>query len=585
MHSVVVDHALKILDRFTTDDPPTASAEERTAWAEALLDSGDPTAAAEQLITVLRAGPTPDTLPEVARRLPWQQARSVLAAAIDNGRVTREISLRPQLGSGFARLAAGSDEAEEALLRAVLAVEQYEESPPYGPHRERKHRVAAVVAALAEAHPGEPERLDLWASILGAADRPRLAAAARLLAPLGLAEIDRRCGELDADTEGTEGVGLARALAEAGRLTEALELAARLQPDPRQAALLAMAEVVTGEREAKAEVRTGEREARAEVLTGEREAKAVVAAFRACPKGGRDRHQQLAYQHRLTVLLLSFGRVDDALAELSKMCGRPFASSAPIRLAEEIVDRLGRRPEPVTDERLRTLLDALDTANLRPYELSLEIADLLHGVFVLAGPDLRAEILSTRAATIRTRLATHGSGHVDIGLAAGLIAIGRAGEAAAHLRTVSAATPARRYGFTAELLIAAAADTDLPEYDPDLFAEVYGMIADLAAYPPPQSSAPAIALGPAGRATAARLTDRFRPNRLPRRLTGWLAEAAARTGDFDTLGILLEKATDEPQASLAARHLAAALARYGDRAGADAVADACGLSPTSPTAG
>jgi len=562
MSSAVVDSAHKILGRFAVDNAPTASPDERTAWAEALIDSGDPAAAAEQLIAVLAAGPPPATLPEVARRLPGEPARSVLAAAIDNGRVITAISGRAQVAGGFARLAAGSDEAEEALLRAVLMVEGYEDRPEYGPYRDRMHRIAAVVAALAEAHPGEPERLDLWASILGEADRPRLAAAAGLLAPLGLAEIDRRCGEMDAETDSAEAAPLARALAEAGRTKEALELAARLQPFVRQRALLAVAGVVTGEREASA----------------------VVAAFRACPKGGRERHQQLAHQHHLALILLGFGRVDDALTELSKMSGRPFSSHAPTDLMTEILQRLRRRSELVTDERLRAVLDALENTDLRPHELSPRIAALLHGVFVLAGPALRAEILGARAATFRARLPTRGPTEADIGLAAGLIEVGRAGEGAALLRAVSAAAPDQRHGFAAELLIAAAAEADLPERDPELFAEVFGMVAALSAYPPPLSPAPAVLLGPAGRATAARLIDRFLPNRLPGRLTGWLAEAAARTGDFDTLGILLEKATDEPEASLIARHLAAALARHGDRAGADALADACGLLLTPPAA-
>nr|WP_221374233.1 hypothetical protein [Actinoplanes polyasparticus] len=563
MSSAVVDSALKILDRFAVDDAPAASPDEQTAWAEALIGSGDPAAATKQLIAVLQAGPSPTTLPEIARRLPADRARSVLAAAIDNNRVTTAIAGRPELAGGFAHLAAGSDEAEEALLRAVLVVEEYEDRPEYGPHRERMHRVAAVVGALAEAHPGEPERLDLWASILGAADRPRLAAAAGLFAPLGLAEIDRRCGEMDAETDTAEAAPLARALAEAGRTKEALELAARLQPFVRQRALLAVAEVVTGERETTA----------------------VVAAFRACPKGGRERHQQLAHQHHLALILLGFGRVDEALTELSKMCGRPFASSAPIDLAAEIVQRLGRRPELVTDERLRAVLDALETAHLRPYELSLRIAALLHGVFVLAGPALRAELLGTRAAAFRARLVPHDPAQADIGLAAGLIEIGQVGEGAAILRAVSAAAPDRRHLVSAGHLISAAAKAGMPEHDPDLFAEVFGMVAALSAYPPPLSSAPAVLLGPAGRATAARLIDRFLPNRLPGRLTGWLAEAAARTGDFDTLGILLEKATDEPEAALIARHLAAALARHGDRSDADALAAACGLLPTPPAAG
>ena len=560
MNAAVVDSARKILDRFAVADAPIASPGERTAWAEALIDSGDPAAAAEQLIAVVRAGWVPVTLPEVARRLPGEPARSVLAAAIDHGRVTAAGPGTAQLAGGFARLAAGSDEAEEALLRAVLVVEQDEDRPGYGPHRDRMDRIAAVVAALAEAHPGEPERLDLWASILGEADRPRLAAAAGLLAPLGLAEIDRRCGEMDTGDHSAEAAPLARALADAGWTKEALELATRLEPFARQRALLAVAEIVTGEREASA----------------------VVAAFRACPKGGRDRHRQLAHQHHLTLILLGFGRVDDALTELSRMCGRPFDSSAPIRLVAEILQRLGRRPELVTDERLRAVLDALKTANLRPYELSHQIAALFHGVFVLAGPALRAEIVGTHAATFRAKVSPHGPAQVDIGLAAGLIEIGRTDEGAALLRAVSTAAAGRRHGFSAELLIDAAVEACLPEQDPDLFAEVFGMVAAMSAYPPPLNSAPAVRFGPAARATAARLIDRFPPTNLRSRRTSWLAEAAARTGDLETLDILLETATDEPEASHLSRHLASALARRGDRPGAEALAAACGLAPAPP---
>ncbi|AGZ40956.1 hypothetical protein [Actinoplanes friuliensis] len=555
MSSAVVDAALKTLARFAVDDAPAASPEERIAWAEALIDSGDPVPGADQLIAVLRAGPAPATLPEVARHLPDEQARSVLAAAIDNARLTTAIYDKSQLLGGYARLAAGSDEAEEALLRAVLVVEQYEDELLTRVHRERRHRVAAVVAALAEAHPGEPERLDLWASILGEADRPRLAAAAGLLAPLGLAEIDRRCSKLYAGTDSVEAPPLARALAEAGRTKEALELATRLQPFDRQQALFAVAEVVTDEREAST----------------------VVAAFRAAPKVSRERQQQLAHQHRLALILLGFGRADDALTELSKMSGRRSTSSAPIDLARAIVEGLGRRPDLLTDERLRAVVDAVKTAGLHPYWLSNHIAALLHDVFMLAGPALRAEVLGTRAATFRAALPAHDPGQVDFGLAAALIETGRADEGAALLRAVAAATPDRRHGFAAELLITAAGKAGLPEHDPDLFAEIFGLIAALAAYPPPLSSAPAVLLGPTGRATAARVIDRFLPNRHPGRLTNWLAEAAARSSDFDTLGILLEKVTVAPEASLITCHLAAALARHGDRAAADTLADACGL--------
>jgi hypothetical protein len=605
----------QVLDRFAAGDVAPASPDERVAWAAALIDIGDPAGAADQLTAALRAGTAvPAMLPAVARRLTGEHARSVVAAAIDDGRVNRasyDMSPRPSVAGAVVHLAVGSDATEEALLRAVLVVGEWEDRPGTAARRNRAYRVAAVLAVLAEAHRGEPERLDLWAEILGEADRPRLAGAAGLLGPLGLAEIDRRCGAMDDEVARCEAVPLARALAGAGRVGEALELAARLQPSDRQEALVAVAQAVTDDRDVRA----------------------VTAAFRACPKAGRDRDQQVIHRHRFARVLLTFGRVDDALAELARMRDCRYSGFGPAEFVAELVRWLDRRPEEATGERLRALLDVLESPNVIPQELAAQVTGVLHRVFVLADPALRAEMTGTRAAALRRKSRSDRAALVDAGLAAGLLAVGRTSEATAVLhRAVAVAGPGRRLPDLIEPLITAAADAalagsaldlaggdadpagravdlagrapdlaggdgalvgravdlagggadlagggaDLAGRDPGLFSEFFGTAAALSASGPPVSPDLAVRLGPAGRAAAAGLLDRFRAEERDR-WAGWLADAAAETGDFDTLHTLLEDAVGEPPAWAIGRRLAVALARHGDPAGARAVADACGL--------
>jgi hypothetical protein len=576
MSSAIVTSARQALDRFPAGDGSGASAAavvspasvaspaavaspaERAAWADALIDSGELDAAAGQVIAALRVdAQAPETLLTVVRRFTGDHARAVMAAAIDHGRVnaaSNDWTPRPSPAGAVAHLAAGSDDAEEALLRAVLVVREYEDHPTAWYRRNRAHRIGEVLTVLAGAHPGEPERLDRWAQILGDADRPRLAAAAALLAPLGLAEIDRRCGGVDDNTAGFEAVPLARALAGSGRMTEALELAARLEPEWRQQALVAVSEVVTDEREARA----------------------VVAAFRACPKAGRERGQQRAHRYRLARMLLTFDRIDDALAELTKMRDPRAVGHGPAELAGEIVQWLGRRPGQATGERLRALLDVLESPHVFHQDLGEQVTAILHRLFVLADPALRTEITGTRAAALRAKSRSYERALVDAGLAAGLLTLGRPDEATALLRGAVSAVRGARLHRMAETLIGAAADADLPERDPGLFIEFLGAVADLAFAGPPESTAVAVRLGPVGRATATRLLDRFQKEYVGR-WAGWLARAAAETGDFDTLHTLLENAVDEPTALAIGRRLAAALARHGNLTDAHAVADAYGL--------
>ncbi|WP_250037244.1 hypothetical protein [Paractinoplanes maris] len=562
MSSGVVS-ARQVLDRFDGGDgsaAPSASPAERVAWAGALIDTGDLDAATDQLTAALLTDASvPVTLLAVVRRLTGRHARSMVRVAIDSGRVTvmsAEFHPRPVAGA-LAHLAAGSDEAEEALLRAALVVGEYEDHAGTGYRRHRAHRIAAVLAVLADAHRGEPERLDLWAAILGEADRPRLLAAAGLLGPLGLAEIDRRCGEPDDETDRYEAVPAVRALAESGRLTEALELAARLQPYARQESLVAVAQIVTDDSEART----------------------VVAAFRKCPKVSRERGQQGIHRHRLALVLLTFGRIDDALSELAKMRDCRYVGFGPAELVAELVQWFGQRPEEATAQRVRALLDVLLTPNVIHQDLAEQVAGVLHRVFVLADPALRTEIVDTYAVPLRAKLRSEHA-LVDVGLAAGLLTIGRAEAAMDVLRAGAAATsPGRRLPHMAHPLIEAAMEADLAGRHPDLFDELFGTIAALAFSLPPSSWDPAVRLGAAGRETAARQLDRFTVQ-FAGRWADWLAAAAAETGDFDTLHTLLENATGQPWALMISRHLAGALQRHGDAAAAHALANVCGLQLT-----
>ncbi|MGW4501307.1 hypothetical protein ACWENR_22165 [Micromonospora sp. NPDC004336] len=563
MSATVVARVRQTLARFAADDVPPMPPAERAAWAHALADDTEP-AATDQLVAALRAGETtPDTLLAAAHRLTGTPARAVVTAAIDAGRVNArsyDSSQTPPAAGEFARVAAGCAEAEDALLRAVLVTHPYEDRPGSVPHRNRTRRIAAVLAVLSDAHRDDTDRLVHWARILGDADRPRLAGAASLLAPLGLAEIDRRCGPLDDGMPEAESVPLVRALAQAGRAGEALELAARLHPHDRQEALVAAARAVTGARDARA----------------------VVAAFRACPKGGRDRDRQVAYRHRFARVLLACGRVDDALAELSRMRDCRTSGFGPAPLASELTRWLDQRPDEATGQRLRAVLDVLESPHVIPQELAPCVAPVLHRVFVLADPALRTEIIDARAAGLRARLQPGDRALVDAGLAAGLAAVGRVDEATSFLRdAVRTAQHGRRLFFRAWPLFEAAAEADLADRDPDLFAEVVGTLAARASYGPPVSTAVAVRLGPAGRAATARLLDRFPPEHAGD-WAGWLAAAAAATGDLGALLALLDVAADAASARTAGRGIATVLARRGDLADARAVADACGLRNDLP---
>ncbi|WP_141721902.1 hypothetical protein [Micromonospora citrea] len=566
MSATVVAHVRQTLARFTVGDAPPVSPAERAAWAHALIDGADPGAAADQLVLALQCGEAaPDTLLAAARRLTGRHAQAVVAAAIDAGHVNARSydsgQGRPAAGE-FARVAAGSAETEDALLRAVLVTHPYEDRPGSFPHRNRMRRIAAVLAVLSDAHRDEPARLEHWSRILGDADRPRLAGAASLLAPLGLAEIDRHCGGLGDNVPEIESVPLVRALAEAGHAGEALELAARLNPHDRQEALVATARVVTDARDARA----------------------VVAAFRACPKGGRDRDRQMAHRHRFARMLLALGRVDDALTELSRMRDCRTSGFGPAPLAWELVRWLDQRPDEATGQRLRAVLDALASPHVIPQELAPCVAPVLHQVFVLADPVLRAEIAGARASGLRARLQPGDRALVDAGLAAGLAAVGRIDEATEFLRAaVRTARHGRQLFLRPWPLIEAAVAADVADRDRDLFAEVLDMLA-AGASSGSLSPAVAVRLGPTGRAAAARLLDRF-PVEHAGEWAACLAGAAAATGELDTLLALLAVVPDGASARAVGRAIAAALARRGELVDARAVADACGLRHDVPVAG
>lgn len=235
----IADRARDVLDRF--GPPPsehTVDRAERVAWAVARFDGGDHDGAAEDL-TALLDGWLPEPFAAAAPRiLTGERAVRFVTAALGGGHPYRPfVSGRntPEyaVAGTLARLVAGHADAEEALLRTVLGVRPGEHLSAHL----RVARISAAFAALAEVHAGKLEVLDGWAALLDEQDRPRLAAAAALLGPLGLAETDRRCGTV----EDVDGERLVVAFAGADRFDDALALATRLGPGEQQRSLLALA--------------------------------------------------------------------------------------------------------------------------------------------------------------------------------------------------------------------------------------------------------------------------------------------------------------------------------------------------------
>ncbi|WP_238005312.1 hypothetical protein KZZ52_17385 [Dactylosporangium sp. AC04546] len=544
----IADRARDVLARFGPPPPEhTVDRAERVAWAVARFDGGDHDGAAEEL-TALLDGWLPESFATAAPRiLTGERAVQFATAALGgdhpyrpfvSGRNTPEYAVAGTL----ARLVAGHADAEEALLRTVLRVRPGEHLSAHL----RAARISAAFAALAEAHAGTPELLDGWAALLDENDRPRLAAAAALLGPLGLAETDQRCGAV----EDVDGERLVVAFARADRFDDALALATRLGPTEQQRSLLALAT-------------PGLPAARA---------KALVAAFRKCPKRSRERDDQMVYQHRLARLFLALDRIDDALAVLGRMRDCRISGYGPAPLAREVLRWLDGRRTEATSERLRAVLDVLAGDRVIPQELASVVVDAVPLAHALADEPLRAEIVEVRVPRLRARLRVLRWWQLaDAGLAAALV---DAGDRTAADRLFAEAAGGRPGPQLSRLLARLAVRTGLPARDRDLFAGLLtGVFAEgrwSVEAVLPVLDADALAAVPAAAVAAA--------SEHHDRVVVAVARFAERTGDLDLLGAMLDAAPDAQSASLAAGRAAMALARRGDLRDAVDVARRCGLA-------
>ncbi|MEV4758455.1 hypothetical protein AB0J86_25585 [Micromonospora sp. NPDC049559] len=544
------------LDRF----PPAPAGgrvdpADRIEWAAARFDGGDPAGAAEELTRALDGWLPEDFATAAPRILHGERALEVATAALGGEHPYRTyVSGRngPEhaVAGTLARLVAGTPDAEETLLRTVLAVRPNEEGIPRPAAHLRVARISAALAVLAEAHADEPEHLDRWSALLDDDDRPRLAAAAALLGPLGLAETERRCGTV-AEVDGER---LVAAFARAGRFDDALTLATRLGPDAQQRALLALA--TPG-------------------LPATR-ARALVAAFRSCPKRGRERDHQMIYQHRFARLFLALERVDDALAVLGRMRDCRYSGYGPGPLAREVARWLDGRREQATPQRLRAVLAVLADPRVIPQELAAVVADVVPLVHALADEPLRAEIVDRHVPELRARLRrTSWPLLADVGLGAALVATG---DVTALDPLFARAVDGPTGGRPSLALSRLAVRAGLPARDRPLFTRL--LAADLAEGRPrvevvlPVLDAEALAVVPD--AVAAARGDRH----------GWLVAAVARfadrIGEPALLAAMLDAAPDPESARTAAGRAAMALARRGSLAEALEIAARCGLAEGEP---
>ncbi|MGX7675175.1 hypothetical protein [Plantactinospora sp. DSM 117369] len=520
---------------------------DRIGWAVARFDGGDHAGAAEELVACLD-GWLPREFAEAAPRiLTGERAVQVVAAALDGEHPYRSFESgrsgpEHAVAGTLARLVAGNPDAEAALLRAVLVIRPDEDK--MWAHF-RAARISAVFAALAEAYVGEPEHLDRWSALLDGDDRPCLAAAAVLWGPLGLAEVDRRCGAV----REIDGERLVAAFVAADRFDDALTLATRLDPSQQQRALLTLA--TPG-------------------LTPAR-AKALVAAFRKCPKGGRERDVQMIYQHRFARLFLALERVDDALAVLSRMRDCRVSGYGPGPLALEVLRWLDGRRAAATPERLRAVLDILAGPGVIPQELAAVVADVVPLGYALADEQLRTEIVDVHVPRLRARLRNMPWALLaDAGLGAALV---ETGDPTALDPVYAQAATGRPDSRLSLVLARLASRTGLLARDRELFTRlVAGALREgywsLTEALLPTLDAEARTVVPD--ALAAVPTS-------SRRQVVAIARFAEQVGDSGLLAAMLDAAPDAESARRAAGRAAMLLARHGELPDALDLAHRCGL--------
>ncbi|MEV7230961.1 hypothetical protein AB0M79_28670 [Polymorphospora sp. NPDC051019] len=533
--------------------PPVwkVSPDARVAWALARFDGGDHAGAADELMACLNGWLPEEFATAAPRILTGDQAVRVATAVLDGEHPYRPfVSGRndPEhaVAGTLARLVAGSPDAEEKLLRAVLSVRPNEERTWA---RHRVARISAVFAALAEAHVGRPEQLDRWSALLSTDDYPRLAAAAALLGPLGLAEADRRCGTI----EDVDGERLVAAFLTADRFDDALTLATRLGPNQQQRALLTLA--IPGLPTARAQ--------------------ALVVAFRKCPKGGRGRDTQMVYQHRLARLFLALDRVDDALAVLGRMRDCRISGYGPAPLAREVLRWLDGRREAATRERLRVVLDVLADPRVIPQELAAVVADVVPLAYTLADEQLRAEIVNVDAPRLRARLKVRSWLRLaDVALGATLV---EAGDVTALDPVYAQAVTGQPDMQLCRVLIRQAVRTGLLARDRELFTRLVTGVCLDGYWSAVERLLPAF---DAEARTVVPDAVAALPAKSQRHVVVAVACFAERAGDSSLLAAMLDVAPDAESAQRVAGRVAMALARAGELTDALDVAHRCGLGRT-----
>ncbi|WP_432988379.1 hypothetical protein [Dactylosporangium sp. CA-233914] len=506
-------------------------------WLASWFDAGDREPAARALLRRLAGGVGEAFVTEGPRILAVLPPEERIGPILDSPQLySRWWSTSGQyppdhVAAAFAACVAGHPEPEEALLRAVMAPTDHERR--YPGHLNRRERVSGAIAACSAAYPAsDTAQLDRWAAILGSSefgDRPRLAAAATQLAPLGLAEIDARCGTVD----DFDGPALAGALSRAGRLDDALTLTTRLDPRRRQAALM-----------------------RIETTDGDR----LLTAWRKCPKTGRTRDEQQMWRHRLGTLQLRFGKVDDALRSLAGMRDCRVSGYGPAYLTREIARHLAAHPDQATDARLREILGALTGEAIIPQELATVITEVLIHVYRLGDPLLRKTLNETYADTFRTRLRWYDQQLVT---AAPAVAGEDGHDLAALVGTKNSGWMARS-PIMVEAIEAAALPTTHPE---ECTRTAVASLADRAT-----STGATRLLPPATHSHLEKALAALPPEARDR-TAEHLAAAAAEAGDEPLMAIARAAAPTEATA----RHEAILLARTGNLTAAGQVAKTCGL--------
>ncbi|MAT24130.1 MAG: hypothetical protein CMN29_04040 [Sandaracinus sp.] len=474
------------------------------------------------------------------------------------------------VGRPLGVLAGGDPELEEALLRAIVEKTDHEKKHPG--HATRIDRIGGCVAGLAE-HAAGPERLEAWAAILEEADElARLAGVAKMLAPLGLEEARRCCGGAIVRPEG---VAMAKALAEAGRFEEALELAEALGTHRRRRSAAEKSRDAPGEPSPDWKESPDPRTQRAallaiaEVKLGAKERKKLVARFEKAPRA-RDRDSQGVYKHQLGEVLLGAGDVDRALKVLAKMKDCRVAGRGPAYLARAVERWLAAHPEEASPERVGAVLEALASKRVIAQCLADVVHESVRQLAALAPAEVEARLGALRGQF-------RGSGDqalVDAGWAAALYEAGDEARGQAAFEGVLEKVRGTRIHFWSEALFSAATAAGLVEKAPELFARVIETFP-LGRYPNAHDAVGR--LDDAGRRALPGLLERLpAPSAEALRLA--LARHAGEHGDAALALAAMEGASSASEVDRLGRRLACALARGGALEEARAVAREAGLA-------